>query len=322
MTVIVTGAAGFIGSNLCEVLAEDHQVIGVDNFDSYYPRSVKEKNLYRLRSMENFELCEGDITDKRFIDEVCAKKPDLIIHLAARAGVRPSLEQPLSYVDTNITGTMVILEAMKNFGIPYMVFASSSSVYGNNKTVPFRETDFVDHPISPYAATKKACELLCHTYAHLHHMNIAALRFFTVYGRRQRPDLAIAKFTRLIDQGEEVPFYGDGSTERDYTYIDDIIDGITKCAAWIAQQKPGTYDVFNLGESQTISLTEMLSCIEDSLGKKAVKKMLPLQPGDVQRTFADISKAQETFGYRPSTSFKDGVTAYIDYYRNEIKDRS
>ena len=319
MTVIVTGAAGFIGSNLCEVLSRDNTVIGIDNFDPYYPKIFKESNLKKLLENSNFSLHTGDITDSAFIEGVFTPQADLVIHLAARAGVRPSLENPLAYVDTNINGTMVILEAMRKRGIKNMLFASSSSVYGNNKTVPFKESDFVDHPISPYAATKKSCELLCHTYAHLNKMNIAALRFFTVYGRRQRPDLAIAKFTRLIDAGVEIPFYGDGSTERDYTYVEDIIDGITKSAEWIKSQKPGTYDVFNLGESQTISLSLMLETIENALGKKANRKMLPLQPGDVVRTFADISKAKAAFGYHPATSFADGITEYINYYKTEIK---
>ena len=322
MTVLITGAAGFIGSNLSEALLKEHTIIGIDNFDPYYPKEFKNLNLIKLNTSERFKLYIGDITDPGFISEVFSQGIDLVIHLAARAGVRPSLENPLSYADTNINGTMIILEAMRTHGVKHMLFASSSSVYGNNKTVPFKETDFVDHPISPYAATKKSCELLCHTYAHLNKMNIAALRFFTVYGRRQRPDLAIAKFTRLIDHGVEIPFYGDGSTERDYTFIDDIIDGITKSASWLLRQEPGTYEVFNLGESQTISLSLMLEQIEKALGKSAKRKMLPLQPGDVNRTFADITKAKETFGYSPSTAFSEGIEKYIEYYRTELKTRT
>ncbi len=239
----------------------------------------------------------------------------MVIHLAAKAGVRPSIEDPAGYARTNIDGTVNLLEAARKSGVKAFLFASSSSVYGNSGVVPFSESAFVDNPISPYAATKKAGELLCHTYSYLHGIKIASLRFFTVYGRRQRPDLAIAKFTRMIDQNEEIPFFGDGSTERDYTYIDDILDGIEGAMGWILAQKAGTHEVFNLGEGRTTTLSAMVAAIEDALGKKANIKRLPMQPGDVLRTYADVSKAKKAFGYDPSTLLVDGVEEYVNWYR-------
>ena len=316
MNILITGAAGFIGSNLAERLVGEHSVIGIDNFDPFYDRSIKESNLSALRKESGFILHEADITDQSAMKRIFTEnRPDLVVHLAAKAGVRPSIEDPAGYSRTNIDGTISLLEASRAAGVVDFLFASSSSVYGNTREVPFSETAFVDHPISPYAATKKAGELICHTYSHLHGMRIASLRFFTVYGRRQRPDLAIAKFTRMIDTGEEIPFFGDGSTERDYTYIDDILDGIIGAIDWVGRQKSGTHEVFNLGEGRTTSLSEMVAMIESAIGKKALIRRLPMQPGDVLRTYADVSRAKAAFGYDPSTLLRDGISAYVDYYR-------
>ncbi len=316
MRIVITGAAGFIGSNLAERLIAEHEIIGIDNFDPFYDRSIKEANLKALRSDPAFRLHEADICDAAAMEELFAStKPDYLIHLAAKAGVRPSIEDPAGYARTNIDGTISLLEAARKAGVKDILFASSSSVYGNTKEVPFSEAAFVDHPISPYAATKKAGELLCHTYSHLHGLKIASLRFFTVYGRRQRPDLAIAKFTRMIDAGEAIPFYGDGTTERDYTYIDDILDGIVGAMNWVRKQPTGTHEVFNLGEGRTTTLTDMVQTIADALGKEAKIKRLPMQPGDVLRTYADTSRARKAFGYNPSTLLVDGVRAYVEYYR-------
>ena len=316
MRILITGAAGFIGSNLAERLIAGNELIGIDNFDSFYPRAVKEGSLLSLKNEPGFTLIEADIRDAGAMERIFAEaRPDVVIHLAAKAGVRPSIEDPAGYAEVNINGTISLLEAARKAGVKDILFASSSSVYGNTKEVPFSEAAFVDRPISPYAATKKAGELFCNTYAHLHGLKIASLRFFTVYGRRQRPDLAIAKFTRMIDQGDEIPFFGDGSTERDYTYIDDILDGIEGAMGWTVKQKAGTHEVFNLGEGRTTTLSAMVAAIEEALGKKAKIKRLPMQPGDVLRTYADVSKAHKAFGYDPSTLLVDGVKEYVHWYR-------
>ncbi len=316
MRIIITGAAGFIGSNLSRRLAGEHKIIGIDNFDPFYDRRIKENNLDELKVHRNFRLYEADITDASGMERIfLEEKPELVVHLAAKAGVRPSIEDPAGYAVTNINGTISLLQASRKAGVRDFVFASSSSVYGNTKKVPFTESSFVDHPISPYAATKKAGELICHTYSYLYGMRIASLRFFTVYGRGQRPDLAIAKFTRMIDRNEEIPFYGDGTTERDYTFIDDILNGIQGSIRWLQDQKDGTHEVFNLGESHTTTLSDLVATIETALGKQAKIKRLPMQPGDVLRTFADVSKAREAFGYNPSTLLTEGVQAYVRWYR-------
>ena len=319
MNILITGAAGFIGSNLAKRLILENSIICVDNFDPFYDRSVKEKNIAELRTNTSFTLFEENIIDESAIKRIMIEnKPDCVIHLAAKAGVRPSIEDPAGYSRTNINGLISVLEAAKAAGVKDLIFASSSSVYGNTKEVPFSEKAFVDHPISPYAATKKAGELLCNTYCHLNGMRIASLRFFTVYGRGQRPDLAISKFTRMIDQGIEIPFYGDGTTERDYTYIDDILDGIEGVMGWLMRQPEGTHEVFNLGESHTTTLSDMVAIIENALGKKARLNRLPLQPGDVQRTYADVTKAREYFGYNPSTLLKEGIGRYVEWYRDNL----
>jgi UDP-glucuronate 4-epimerase len=323
MNILVTGAAGFIGSHVAEALVEDgHVVYGVDNFDSYYDRPTKERNLADLSGSTAFRFHEVDIRERTAVASVFGNAErdgraiDVVVHLAARAGVRPSIEDPLGYTDVNVSGTVNLLEAMSAADVRDFVFASSSSVYGNTDEVPFREDAWVDHPISPYAATKKAGELLCHTYAHLHGMRIAALRFFTVYGPRQRPDLAIAKFTRLIDHEQPIPVYGDGSSRRDYTYIDDTVSGVLGAVSWIQGQPPGAWGVYNLGENTTVSLSELIRSIERALGKTAVIDRRPNQPGDVHQTWADIERAQRDLGYNPSTSLDQGLAHYVAWYRD------
>ena len=315
MKILITGAAGFIGSHLCEALINDHDVIGIDNFCDFYDIKIKRNNLKNLAQFDNFQIIKADIRSKSEMEDVFSHhKFDLIIHLAAMAGVRPSIDDPVLYTEVNINGTVNLLEQCKKHNIDKFIFASSSSVYGNNKKVPFAESDPVDLPISPYASTKKAGELICHSYHHLYQISIACLRFFTVYGPRQRPDLAIHKFDRNIISDEAIPVFGDGSTQRDYTYIDDIIDGILRSVDFV--MSGSHYEIFNLGESQTISLSKMIKTIERSLGKEAKKEILPMQPGDVNQTYADISKAKEMLGYDPKTKFKVGVDKFIDWLKD------
>ena len=312
MKVLVTGAAGFIGSHLSErLLADGWDVVGLDNFDEFYGRDIKEANIAASQANSNFEFIEGDIRDAACVEGVLNKeKIDIIVHLAAKAGVRPSIEDPVSYQDVNINGTVVMLEGAKKFGIKKFVFASSSSVYGNNKKVPFAESDNVDFPISPYAATKKACELICHTYSHLYDIDMSCLRFFTVYGPRQRPDLAIHKFAKLIEAGQAIPVFGDGSMRRDFTYIDDIIDGVAA-----AMDNCQGYEIYNLGESRPVRLDELIGAIEKALGKKAIINRLPLQPGDVKQTYADVTKAKEKLGYDPKTEISVGLDKFVKWFR-------
>jgi len=309
--ILITGFAGFIGSHLTEkMLLSGNTVIGVDNFDSFYARSIKEKNISEIRNNKNFRLYELDLLNKEGLISVFeTNRIELVVHLAAKAGVRPSIVDPAGYYNTNVIGTLNLLEAMKKGGCKKMIFASSSSVYGNNKKVPFSEEDNADNPISPYAATKKAGELLCHTYCFLYGFNIFCLRLFTVYGPRQRPDLAIHRFAKLIMEEKAIPFYGDGNTERDYTFINDIVNGIIG-----AINNLNGYDIFNIGESKTITLSKMVSVLENVLGKKAILEKLPLQPGDVQRTYADISKAQRKLNYSPSFPFEKGIEEFINWF--------
>lgn len=311
---LITGAAGFIGSHLCERLIGDNRiVVGLDNFDPFYDRKIKESNIKTLIKSGKFKIVEGDIRDAACVDSICKGGVDAIVHLAAKAGVRPSIADPLGYADCNINGTMVLLESAKKCGIKKFIFASSSSVYGNNKKVPFSETDNVDNPISPYAATKKACELICYTYHHLYKIDITCLRYFTVYGPRQRPDLAIHKFARLIEQGKPIPVFGDGSMMRDFTYIDDIIDGtvaaINKCEG---------FKIYNLGESRPIRLDELVEEIEKALGKKAIIERKPVQPGDVEKTYADVTKAREKLGYNPQTDISVGLAKFVAWMRKTV----
>jgi UDP-glucuronate 4-epimerase len=311
MKALVTGAAGFIGSHLSERLLRDGwTVTGVDNFDTFYDPRVKRRNLAGCQSNGNFRLVEADIRDKAALEKAMEGDTDVIVHLAARAGVRPSIAEPVLYMDVNIHGTVALLEVARQRHIGRFVFASSSSVYGNNEKVPFSEEDNVDFPISPYAATKKAGELICHTYHHLYGIAVNCLRFFTVYGPRQRPDLAIHKFARLIEAGEPIPIFGDGTMMRDFTYIDDIIDGVMA-----AIDRCTDYQIYNLGESQPISVTDLIMELENALGKKALRKYLAPQPGDVERTYADVTKAEIQLGYRPSTSIQAGLARFVAWLK-------
>ncbi|MGL5821541.1 MAG: SDR family NAD(P)-dependent oxidoreductase [Sarcina sp.] len=320
--ILVTGGAGFIGSSLIDrLLSEGNKVSTIDNFNNFYDPKIKRNNIVEIKNNiiankieENmFTLYEGDFRDKKFLENIFnSEKFDYIVHLAGMAGVRPSIEQPELYYDVNVTGTLNIMEEAKKHNIDKIVFASSSSVYGNNEKVPFAEDDIVDRPISPYAATKKAGELMCHTYSHLYGMTIACLRFFTVYGPRQRPDLAINKFASLIEKGESIPFFGDGSTSRDYTYIDDIVDGIIKTIEWTSKNT-GKYDVFNLGGDKTVSLNEMVETIEKHMNKKAIINMLPMQPGDVRRTCADLAHSTEILKYSPKITFDEGIKKFLNW---------
>jgi UDP-glucuronate 4-epimerase len=315
MNIFITGAAGFIGSHLSEkLLSEGHSVTGIDNFDPFYPAEIKRKNLAQSLCSDKFKFYEGDI---RHINGVVDKKyhPDLVIHLAAKAGVRPSIENPESYISTNINGTFSVLEWMRSNGCKKMVFASSSSVYGNNK-IPFTESDSVDGPISPYAFTKKSCELLNHTYHHLHAFDIINLRFFTVYGPRQRPDLAIHKFFKLIKSDKAIDIYGDGSTGRDYTYIDDIISGIVSSVKRVKENN-SLFETINLGNSKPVLLNELVDTIERMCGKNAERNYKPMQEGDVDRTFADISQAREKLGYNPSTTLENGLKNFLHWYEQQ-----
>ncbi|MCK5269959.1 MAG: GDP-mannose 4,6-dehydratase [Sedimentisphaerales bacterium] len=313
MKILVTGAAGFIGSHLCErLLTDGAEVVGLDSFDEFYSPAIKRSNIAECLEHRYFSLIEGDIRDVECVVGILSRNDiNTIVHLAARAGVRPSIVQPLLYQDVNINGTMVLLEAAKEYGIRKFVFASSSSVYGNNKKVPFSETDNVDFPISPYAATKKAGELICHTYHHLYDMDIMCLRFFTVYGPRQRPDLAIHKFARLIEANKPIPVFGDGSMRRDFTYIDDIIQGVTG-----AIDHCEGYEIYNLGESRPVRLDELISEIEKALGKKAIINRQPVQPGDVVQTYADVAKAKAKLGYNPQTDIAEGLRIFVEWFRN------
>jgi len=314
--VLVTGGAGFIGSHLCQrLLQEGHEVVCLDNFDAYYDPAIKRRNLEEIKASkgaQGFQLVEGDIRNKGLVDDLFRRSSfDLIIHLAARAGVRPSIEQPLLYNEVNVTGTLNLLEACREIGVRDFIFGSSSSVYGKNRKVPFAEEDRLEAMISPYAVTKRVGELFCYTYHHLYGLNISCLRFFTVYGPRQRPEMAIHKFTRLINQGEKIPLYGDGTSRRDYTYIDDIISGIMG-----AIRNLRGYEIFNLGESQTVPLRELISIIEQALGKKAAIEELPDQPGDVPITYADITKARHLLGYDPKVGIAEGVGQFVRWFRD------
>ncbi|HEX4085037.1 MAG TPA: GDP-mannose 4,6-dehydratase [Chthoniobacteraceae bacterium] len=316
MKVLVTGGAGFIGSHLVErLLAAGHGVDALDEFNDYYDPRIKRANLQAVQ--DRIAIHEVDIRDGAAVDRIVAGGGyDTIIHLAARAGVRPSIKEPKLYLDTNIIGTWHLLEAARQAGIRRFICASSSSVYGVLKTVPFREDMALTETISPYAATKLAAEQLCSNYSHLYGMRTINLRFFTVYGPRQRPDLAIHKFTRCIHEGRQIDQYGDGSTRRDYTYIDDIIQGVMACLTY-----EGTLcDVFNLGESQTTTLAELIHAIEVALGEKAIIHRMPEQPGDVPLTYADISKARSLLDYNPTTKIKEGIPKFVEWYLHVRKE--
>lgn len=334
-TILVTGGAGFIGSHLCERLlslsdlgprisVSGPSVICLDNFNDFYDPAMKEQNISKIKDHPNFTLIRGDILNFDLLEEIFSgdvfernkrneryelNKPRTVIHLAAMAGVRPSLVSPTKYVDVDIKGTLNLLETSKKYEIDQFIFGSSSSVYGVNEKVPFSEEDPTDKQISPYATAKKAAELYCKTYSHLYSIPTTILRFFTVYGPRQRPEMAIHKFTRLITQGKPIPMYGDGNSARDYTYIDDCIDGIIT-----AIKNPFDFEIFNLGNSETVKLRDLINLIANKLGVKPQIEQRPNQPGDVPITYANISKAKELLGYNPKTSIKDGIEKFIRWY--------
>ena len=313
---LITGGAGFIGSSLSEeLIKQGNKVIAIDNFCDFYNPKIKEYNIKKLLGNKNFKLYRKDIRDRQALKEIFDENNiDIVMHLAAMAGVRPSIENPILYQEVNCMGTQNILETMKEHNVKNLVMASSSSVYGNCKEIPFREDMVVDFAISPYAATKKANEVMTHVYHKLFDMNVIMLRFFTVYGPKQRPDLAINKFTRLMLNNEEIPMFGDGTTSRDYTYIDDIVDGIIKSCNYVVNNK-NVYAILNLGNSSPVSLKEMINTIGQVVGVEPKIKQLPMQPGDVDRTFADISKAKELIGYNPKTSFKEGIEKFVKWYK-------
>jgi UDP-glucuronate 4-epimerase len=316
-TILITGAAGFIGSSLADdLLKQNYTVIGIDNFNDYYDPQIKRKNVELASKNPRYKLIESDICDvKEMHDLFKNNKIDEVVHLAARAGVRPSLEQPLLYEQTNCLGTDTILEEARQFGVKKLVLASSSSVYGNNKTVPFKETDDVSFAISPYAATKKANEVMAHVYHAVYKMNIIMLRFFTVYGPRQRPDLAINKFAKKISNGLPIDLYGDGKTYRDYTYISDIVNGIEKSLEYL-DNNSNVYEIINLGSNNPITLNKMVETIEKELSKKAQINHLPMQPGDVNGTYANVEKAKKLLGYAPKVTFADGIHNFVEWQKN------
>lgn len=311
MNFLITGGAGFIGSHTCEALLnKGHIVYCYDNFDPFYAPSIKEKNLSNFLKHPQFHLIRGDILNADELNRVFeGHSIDVVIHLAAKAGVRPSIEQPLAYQKVNVEGTLNILESMKRHHIKKLILASSSSVYGNNTKIPYSETDNVDSAISPYAATKKACEVQAYTYFHLYNIDTFCLRFFTVYGPRQRPEMAIHQFTRKIYQGLPIQLFGDGTTSRDYTYIDDIVHGILGCV-----ENLKGYEILNLGESKTITLIDLVKMIEIVLDKKAIIEWLPMQPGDVLQTNADIQKAKKLIRYDPRVDIREGIKYFAQWF--------
>ncbi|HEY0407223.1 MAG TPA: SDR family NAD(P)-dependent oxidoreductase [Pyrinomonadaceae bacterium] len=316
--ILVTGGAGFIGSHLVDsLLAEENwRVTVLDDFNDFYAPEVKRENVSAHLQHKRYKLIEADIRDRATLARVFEEERfDVIAHLAARAGVRPSLSEPQLYVETNVNGTLNLLELAREHKVEQFVFGSSSSVYGINAKVPFSEEDEIRQPISPYAATKAAGELLCHTYTHLYGIRSVCLRFFTVYGARQRPDLAIHKFARLIDEGKAIPVFGDGTTRRDYTYIDDIIAGVRAAIDYTASD----YEVFNLGESRTVELNELISLLEKNLDRHAVINRQPMQPGDVPQTFADVGKARRLLGYQPQTQIEEGIARFVEWFRDGRK---
>jgi len=312
--ILVTGGAGFIGSHLVDrLLSDGHEVVCVDNFDGFYPRWTKEANLAQARTNPRFRFYEADIRDASAMRGLWGEFGfDAVCHLAARPGVRPSLSCPAVYWDINTRGTLLMLELAREFRVPRFVFASSSSVYGASSRAPFREDDAADRPVSPYAASKRSAELLCHTYHHLYGLNVTCLRFFTAYGPRNRPDLAVARFARLIDAGEPVPVFGDGRSRRDYTYIDDIISGVAA-----ALERCSGFCIYNLGHSEPIELLDLIRVLERALGRSARLVFHPDQPGDVPLTHADIRRARHDLGFEPTTPIELGIQRYVEWYRRQ-----
>ncbi len=311
--ILVTGGAGFIGSHLVERLLAEKvwRVSVVDDFNDFYAPELKRANARPHLTDENYQLFEANISDAEFLRGIFEENEfDVIVHLAARAGVRPSLLQPKLYAETNVNGTLNLLELARQFSVKQFIFGSSSSVYGNNKKIPFSEDDKIFQPISPYAATKAAGELLCHTYSHLYDIRTVCLRFFTVYGARQRPDLAIRKFSQLISDDKPIQVFGDGTTRRDYTFIDDIIQGVRTAIDY----DKSMHEIINLGESQTVELRQLIALLEENLGKKAVIDRQPMQPGDVPQTFADITKARELLNYNPQTKIDKGIKKFVEWF--------
>lgn len=316
ITYFITGGAGFIGSSVSEqLIKEGNRVITIDSFCDFYNPKIKENNIKELLKCDKFKLYRDDIRDRKAIKKIFDEnKVDIVIHLAAMAGVRPSIENPVLYQEVNCMGTQNILEEMKEHNIKNLVMASSSSVYGNCKEVPFKEDMVVDYAISPYAATKKANEVMTHVYHKLFSINVMMLRFFTVYGPKQRPDLAINKFTRLMLENKEIPMFGDGTTSRDYTYIDDIVDGIIRSCNYVLDNED-IYEILNIGNSKPIALKEMIDIIGDTLKVKPKISVLPMQPGDVDRTYANIDKAKQLIRYEPKITFEHGIAKFITWYK-------
>jgi nucleoside-diphosphate-sugar epimerase len=321
--ILITGVAGFIGSHVAEkLLAQGHNVVGIDNFDSFYAKEIKLKNLNPLQSNNRFQFELANICDIERLSDIFSRTQfDIVIHLAAKAGVRPSIQNPADYYNVNVSGTLNILECLKKQNSRKLVFASSSSVYGNNEKTPFSETDNVDYPISPYAATKKASELLVHTYHHLYRIDAINLRFFTVYGPRQRPDLAIHKFFKLLYNNKPIDIYGDGSTGRDYTFIEDIVQGITGSIDYLGTHEQ-VNEVINLGNSTPVKLSELINIIEKVTQKQFIKNHLPLQEGDVNLTFADIEKAQKLLNYQPHTPIEEGLKIFKTWFEYQLEIKS
>lgn len=317
--ILLTGCAGFIGSHTCEkLLKEGHEVIGIDNFSSFYKRTIKEKNLSGFINHPSFRFVEVDIRDKDKLFEVLPNSVDIVVHLAAKAGVRPSINDPKAYVEVNINGTHHLLQWMNEVGCKKFFFASSSSIYGNQKSIPFREDQVDDKPISPYATTKRAAELMNYTYHHLYHIDIINARFFTVFGPRQRPDLAIHKFSKLISDNQPIDMYGDGTTARDYTFISDTVDGIYKSVVYLLTHT-GVYETINLGNHTPVTLKEMIETIYSKLDKTPNINQMPMQEGDVDITYADIERAKKLIGYAPQVPFEKGIEKFIEWFAEEAK---
>jgi nucleoside-diphosphate-sugar epimerase len=314
--ILVTGAAGFIGSHLSEFLLEQgHEVIGLDNFDPFYPREVKEQNLNNLKKEAGFQFFELDLRQGQTLADL--PPFDTVVHLAAKAGVRPSIENPQAYIDNNIVATQNILQLCVERGVKKIAFASSSSIYGNSSHIPFVEAGHEYEPISPYAFTKRSCELMNYTYHYLYNVDIINLRFFTVYGPRQRPDLAIHKFVKLISQDRRIPMFGDGSTSRDYTFVADTVNGVIGALEYLWQHE-GTFETVNLGNNQPVKLKDLINAVGHALGKKVEIEQLPMQEGDVNITYASIEKAGSLFGYKPSTSLAEGLAKFVTWHRNQL----
>jgi UDP-glucuronate 4-epimerase len=320
-TILVTGAAGFIGSHVCDMLlANGHAVVGLDNFDPYYPREEKERNLRDAPASANFSLVERDIRDRGSVSRILSANDfSTVVHLAARAGVRASLLEPEEFFDVNVRGTVVLLEAARKAGVKNFIFASSSSVYGDRSEVPFRESDSTDRPLSPYGASKKAGEAVCYTYHHLYGLSIVCLRFFTVYGPRQRPDLAIRKFAELAMADRSIPIFGDGSSWRDYTHIHDILTGVKGAIAWCGKTGAPRYGIFNLGSNSPVMLNNLLQYLEDALQIPLKRDYHAPQPGDVFQTYADTTMAKRELGFRPTVPFKEGLSDFCQWLRRRLK---